>query len=184
MQVKKGLRLTENWYVLQSHPRKEELLCQQAITLGVESYFPQIPAFPVNPRARKYKPYFPGYLFVRLNLANSSLSTFQWMLYAVGLVSFGGEPAVVVDAFIHLLRQKIDSLIPPRGEGSSRPIKPGEPVVITSGPFTHYAAIFDSSISGTKRVRVLLQMLNDRILPVELDVNQLGKRVSKNRPKM
>jgi transcriptional antiterminator RfaH len=170
------MSLSENWYVLQSHVRKEELLCHQVTTQGVESYFPQIPAFPVNPRARSYKPYFPGYLFVHIDLASSGLSTFQWMPYAVGLVSFGGEPAVVPDAFIYLLRQKIDALTPPRGETLPLAIKPGEPVMITSGPFARYAAVFNTSISGTKRVRVLLKMLNNRYLPIELNADQVGKQ--------
>jgi transcriptional antiterminator RfaH len=34
---------------------------------------------PVNPRARKTRPYFPGYLFVQADLAAVGLVEFRWM---------------------------------------------------------------------------------------------------------
>ena len=38
-----------------------------------------------------------------------------------------------------------------------------------------YRAIFDTRIRGTERVRVLLEMLSDRFVPMELDVGLLEK---------
>jgi transcriptional antiterminator RfaH len=166
--------LAFNWYVLHSHPHKEDLLWQQVLVQGIEVFNPRIPAHPVNPRARKIKPYFPGYMFVRVDLTESGLSTFRYMPYATGLVAFGGEPATVSDGFIYLLRQQVDKINVSGGE-IFQDLNKGDAVVIQSGPFTQYKAIFDYRIHGTERVRILLKMLNERLIPIELNVNQIDK---------
>jgi transcription antitermination factor NusG len=50
----------------------------------------------------------------------------------------------------------------------------GDPVKITSGPFAGYEAIFDLSLKGSDRVRVLLEILR-RQVPVELDAGSIRK---------
>ncbi len=166
--------MSKSWYALHSHPRKEGALYRQATAAGFEAYFPYIPAHPVNPRASKIKPYFPGYMFVRANLAEVGITTFQYMPNATGLVSFGGEPAVVPDSLIRAIQKRVDEITMQGGEVFLN-LKPGETVIIQSGPFAQYRAIFDERIPGTARVRVLLKMLNDRNLPLELDEGLIDK---------
>jgi transcription antitermination factor NusG len=166
--------MTKSWYALHSHPRKENALYRQASASGIEAYFPYIPAHPVNPRASKIKAYFPGYMFVRVDLAEVGLTIFRYMPNATGLVSFGGEPAVVPDSLIRAIQKRVDEITMQGGEVFLN-LKPGETVVIQSGPFAQYQAIFDERIPGTARVRVLLKMLNDRNLPVELDEGLIDK---------
>jgi transcription antitermination factor NusG len=167
--------MTENWYALHSHPRKENQLHQQVLLRNIETYYPRIPVHPVNPRARKIKPYFPGYMFIYVDLEVTGLSMFQWMPFAVGLVSFGGEPSIVPGAVIQLLRQKVGEIVVAGGQ-LFRDLAPGDPVTIQSGPFARYSAIFDMRISGTDRVRVLLKMLNDRLVPIDLPVSFIEKK--------
>jgi len=76
------------WYVLQSKPQKEGLLCEPLCLRGIETYYPRIRFKTVNPRARKMKSYFPGYLFVQLDLKQTDLASLRWLPGAVGLVSF------------------------------------------------------------------------------------------------
>ncbi|PIU33441.1 transcription/translation regulatory transformer protein RfaH, partial [Candidatus Shapirobacteria bacterium CG07_land_8_20_14_0_80_39_12] len=57
-----------NWYVLHSKPNKEELLWEQLNIRKVETFYPRIRVQTVNPRARKVKAYFPGYVFVHVDL--------------------------------------------------------------------------------------------------------------------
>jgi transcription antitermination factor NusG len=166
--------MTQLWYALHSHPRKEAALYRQATAAGIETYYPYIPSHPVNPRASKIKSYFPGYLFVRVNLIEVGMAIFQYMPNASGLVSFGGEPAVVPDSLIRAIRQRVDEIYEQGGEIYAT-LKSGDPVIIQSGPFAQYQAVFDDRISGTARVRVLLKMLNDRILPLELDEGQIDR---------
>lgn len=163
------------WYTIHSHPHKEDLLWQQALSRGVEVFYPRIRVYPVNPRSRKIVPYFPGYLFVYSNLEEIGLSFFQWMPYATGLVSFGGEPAVVPENLIHALKQRMVQIEENGGELFDS-LRPGDLVTISAGPFAGYEAIFDLRLPGSERVRVLLQMLNRRLLPVEIDAGQVEKK--------
>jgi transcriptional antiterminator RfaH len=169
--------MPSSWYAIHSHPNKEDLLWQQILARGFESFYPRIRVHPVNPRARKIKAYFPGYLFVRTDLEVSGLSVFQWMPFATGLVGFGGEPVVVPEGIIAGIRQRIGEIADAGGE-LFEGLKPGDPVVIHSGPFSGYEAIFDVRLAGSERVRVLLKMLNERRVPLDLDAGQIEKKNS------
>ena len=76
-----------HWYVLRSKPNKEKLLWEQLNIREVETFYPQIRVQTVNPRARQVKAYFPGYVFVRVDLDEVGLSILQWMPGAIGFVS-------------------------------------------------------------------------------------------------
>lgn len=161
------------WYVLQSHPRREEFLYQHVLSLGYDGYYPSIRVHPVNPRARKIVPYFPGYIFVHIDLVSIGDSVFKWMPYAKGLVSFGGEPAVLQDSAVHSISahllelNKSDSI-------SSDDLKPGQRVEIHSGIFKGHEGIFDVRLSGGQRVRVLLNFLSQTsTIPVVLPTGDI-----------
>lgn len=167
--------MTNSWYALRSKPRKEEVLWRQTNAQGFEVFFPRLRIQPVNPRSKKFKPYFPGYMFVWVDLDKVGRSTFQWMPHAIGLVSFGGEPASVPDNLILVLRKRVDEINTAGGEIFDG-LKPGDPVRISDGPFAGYEALFDTRLPGTERVRVLIQMLSDRHLPVELRSGQIERK--------
>jgi transcription antitermination factor NusG len=164
-----------HWYALRSKPRKEDVLWRQLRAEDYEVFYPRIRVNPVNPRARKLVPYFPGYLFVQVDIDEIGLSTFQWMPHAIGLVNFDGEPASVPDNLIYAIRKRTEEITAAGGEFFDG-LKPGEQVVISAGPFTGYEAIFDARIPGSERVRVLIQMLSDRRLPVELKAGQVERK--------
>jgi transcriptional antiterminator RfaH len=167
--------MAEFWYALRSKPRKEEVLWQQLLARDVEVFFPRIRVHPVNPRSRKLRPYFPGYMFVYVDIEEVGLSKFNWMPHAIGLVSFDGEPATVPENLIHLVRTRVDEIAAAGGEFYDG-LKSGEPVRISSGPFAGYEAIFDTRLPGTERVRVLIQMLSERNIPVELKAGQVERK--------
>ena len=169
--------MTKSWYVLHSHPNKEDLLWQQLLAREIEVFYPRIQANPVNPRARKIKPYFPGYLFVCTDLEKLGLSTLQWMPYSTGLVMFGGEPSALLESIVQVIRQRVDEINTAGGEVLDA-LKPGDRVVIQEGPFEGYEGIFDVRLSGKERVRVLLEMLGARKVPVELKAGQIHKKDS------
>jgi transcriptional antiterminator RfaH len=163
------------WYALHSHPHKEDLLWHQVESRGIEAFYPRVKVPVVNPRARKIRPYFPGYLFVHVDLEQTGISVLNWMPYSTGLVSFGGEPSIVSDALIHALEKRIGQINAAGGEVFEN-LKPGDPVVIQDGPFAGYEAIFDIRLSGSERVRVLLKLLSSRNLPLELQAGQIRKK--------
>src|SRR5271157_1421041 len=153
--------MTSAWYVLHSKPNKEEFLYDQLQANRLEAFCPHIRVQPVNPRARKIKPYFPGYVFVLLDLENVKTSALAWMPGANGLVSFDGHPANVPENLVHAIRRRVNEINTAGGE-LLESLRPGETVVIQDGPFAGYQAIFDSRSSGADRVRVLLTLLRKR----------------------
>jgi len=166
------------WYALRSKPRKEEVLWRQLRAQEFEVFFPRIRVHPVNPRSRKLLPYFPGYMFVNVNLEEVGLSTFQWMPHAIGLVSFDGEPSPVPENLIYAINKRVEEIAAAGGEFFDG-IKPGDTVKINTGPFAGYEAIFDARLPGSERVRVLIQMLSDRRIPVELRAGQVEQKKGK-----
>jgi transcriptional antiterminator RfaH len=167
--------MTLHWYALRSKPRKDELVWHQLKARSIECFFPRLKVNPVNPRARKVKPYFPGYIFVKVDLDDIGISSFRWMPHTLGLVAFGGEPATVPENLIHAVEKRIKDINEVGGEVFDG-LKSGDKIWIHSGPFSGYGAIFDSRIPGKERVRVLLQFLEDpRKVQIELDASQIRK---------
>ena len=164
--------MTSAWYVLHSKPNKEEFLFDQLQANRMEAFCPHIRVQPVNPRARKVKPYFPGYVFVWLDLENVKTSALGWMPGASRLVSFDGHPADVPENLVQAIRRRVNEINDAGGE-LLESLRPGEKVVIQDGPFAGYQAIYDSRLSGVDRVRVLLTLLQKRQVPLELAVGQI-----------
>jgi transcriptional antiterminator RfaH len=163
------------WYVLRSKPNKEDFFWGQLLAHRIEVYYPCIRAKTVNPRARKVRPYFPGYLFIHVDLENVTISFLNWMPGSRGLVSFDAQPACVPDALILTIRQRVDQI----NAAAAAPLpnwQPGEVVIIQDGPFAGQEAIFDACLSGNQRVRVLLSLLRGRQLPIELPGTQIEQK--------
>jgi len=163
-----------SWYAMRSKPNKEDFLAGQLEAYGVEVFFPRLRITPVNPRSRKVRPFFPNYLFVHVDLDEVNVSTLRWMPGASGLVSFDGEPASVPDPLIAALERQLD-LLNVASRELTKDLKPGDPVTVLDGPFAGYDAIFDVRLSGHDRVRVLLNFLQARQVPVELQSGQIRR---------
>jgi len=155
------------WHVIRSKPNREDFLARELESRAVEVYFPCLRVHPVNPRARRYKPYFPGYLFIHVDLDQTNPSAFERVPGAANLVSFGGEVSSIPDNMVHAIRCKVDEINASGGEKAEE-WHPGDVVEIDQGPFAGYSAILDATLSGSERVRVLLRMLQKRELPVEM----------------
>lgn len=139
----------------------------------METYFPCLDAKPVNPRARKWRPYFPGYLFVRANLIDLGFSAIQYMPYSVGLVEFGGAPAIIPDEIIQSLQKNL-SLKSNREEKNY--LLPGTVLTINKGPFAGYEAILNTSLPSSDRIRILLQLIKGRQVTVELPISYVQRK--------
>lgn len=161
------------WQVLQSKPNNENFIAKQLEFEEVEYFLPQLKVHPVNPRCRKIKPYFPGYLFVKLDLSQDKALTLGRMPGAIGWVLLGGEIATVPEYLINEIGQHVNK-INMAGGLEYKGIKKGDVVKVHSGPFEGYEAIFDASIDGQERVRVLLTMMQKRVLSVELPVGYIS----------
>ena len=68
--------------------------------LQLDAYYPCLRVRNERTRSYKSKPYFPGYLFVNVDLDITGTSTLQWIPGSLGLITFGGTPAVfLMDCF-------------------------------------------------------------------------------------
>jgi len=161
------------WYAFQSKARKEQLLCEQLHIRNIDTFFPCLHVRPVNPRARKNQPYFPGYVFGRVDLERAGRSIMDWIPGAIGIVNFGGEPAPVADHLINTLQRHLETINVSRGAFSKRFLQ-GDVVAIDKGPFAGYEAIFDAHLPGRDRVEVLLKVLQGSQIRVVLPIEQIS----------
>jgi transcriptional antiterminator RfaH len=138
----------------------------------MEIFAPRIRVQTVNPRARKIKSYFPGYVFVHLDLEKTGTFSMQYIPGAAGLVTFVGEAADVPDGLMHANQQRVEEINNAGGELFDV-LKIGATVVIHSGPFAGNEALFDARLPGSDRVRVLLKLLKNRQMLVDLPAGQI-----------
>lgn len=164
-----------NWYVIQSKPRKEQFLYERLRIVGLEAFCPYIRVKPANPRARRLRPYFPGYLFARVDLARTDRPFLQRMPGAVGLVMFGGEPAEVSEHLVNALRDHVEA-INAGGRENPQLFRQGDAVMIRNGPFSGYEAIFDADLPGQRRAQVLLSFVQGYSMKLELPVEHIDAK--------
>jgi transcription antitermination factor NusG len=74
----------------------------------------------------------------------------------------------VPESLIFTLRQRLDDLAAALLQTIAPRLRKGDAVAIQDGAFMGYEAIFDLYLAGTDRVRVLLQFLENRPIPVEM----------------
>jgi transcription antitermination factor NusG len=167
--------MTPQWYALHCKPMKEALLWEQLSLHEIEGYYPRIRVQPANPRARKIKPYFPGYVFGRVDLEQTNMTTLWWMPGSAGIVSFDGMPSHVPEVMIAAIRRRVDEINAAGGELFDG-LKTGDVLTVQEGPFKGYEAIFDARLSGDDRVRVLLKLLTRGQVRLELPGRQIRRK--------
>jgi transcription antitermination factor NusG len=168
-----------NWYAIQSKPNKEDALYSQLESQGFEVFYPCIRVHPINPRSKKIRAYFPGYMFVNVDLEKVGISTLQFMPFARGMVAFEHEPATVPVVLLQAIRKRVQEVNIAGGEVFDG-LQKGDSVMIQEGPFAGYEAIFDVRLPGSERVRVLIKLLSQRQVPVELAVAQIKQQQRKD----
>lgn len=166
--------MDDKWYALRVKPRKERAVYERLQAKDIDAYFPVVRVKPKNPRAAKKKPYFPGYMFVNVDLEQIGSNTFNWMPGTIGLVSFDGEPASVPEKLILELKERL-AKIEEAGGLELQGLKSGDRVRIIEGPFAGYEAIFDSRLPGKDRIQVLLAFLSQHPHPLKLDADEIRK---------
>lgn len=142
------------WYPLYTKPRAEARVAEALSARGVEAWLPRL-AFHDRQGTQVVRPFFPRYLFARLDWEEGGAVSVRWTPGLTSLVAFDGCPAWLADERMAYLRQRLDGL-----DGDAyMALKPGDRVRITSGPFRDLDAIFDRQLNGRERVAVLLEIL-------------------------
>lgn len=156
------------WYVMHSKPQKELFLLNQLHSNRIEAYLPML-----NSRTTgKARPFFPGYLFICVDIAITGISELLWIPGSKGVVCYGGTPASVPDQFIQRLKQEMETI---DAEPHTRMLryKDGDLVKICSGPFEGFQAVFNQYLPEQDRVRLLLRTLAENSIYLEVPASQL-----------
>ena len=157
-----------HWYALYTKPRKEHQVDATLRGQGIETYLPTVQR-KVRRRDRPDRVvYFPCYLFARVDLTVVPRSTIDWMPGIRRIVGSGGQPAVIDDEIVEMVRQRL-ATIEDVGYGH---LKQGDRVRIVSGPLRDLEAVFDKPMSAANRVRILLDVVG-RMTPVEIDYSEI-----------
>jgi transcriptional antiterminator RfaH len=165
---------TKEWYAVQTKPHSEFLASKVLDAVPeVRAYLPNLRVNPVNPRARKVRPFFPGYLFVCADLDQVGRSAIQWSAGVTRIVGSGETPLSIPERVIAEIRYRVDQTqrTDPLGAGL---FKHGDRVRITAGPFEGYEGMFDARLGGQTRSRILLEFVG-RLTAAELDIRTLEK---------
>jgi len=162
----------EQWYTLYTKPNAEYQVAEALRQRGIQTYLPEIETGRQDKR-RRQQPFFPCYLFVKVDLKAIGLSAVQWTPGLRRLVAFGEQPVPLPEAVINLIRQQLGEL-EAGGGWPAHPFKPGDTVGITAGPFRNMLAIFEGPTQPGRRVQVLLAILG-HLSRVQLDPADLTK---------
>jgi transcriptional antiterminator RfaH len=106
------------------------------------------------------RPFFPRYLFVKLDLAVDSWRAIRSTVGVSDIVCFSERPAPLPAGVIETLRRQENAQGLIEYAGSS--LKPGDSVVVLSGPFAHQLGQC-SNVSDNERVAILLDLLGRKV---------------------
>jgi transcription antitermination factor NusG len=157
------------WNVLHVAPHAEVPVRKFLGVQGIEAYAPQFAppprTRPGSIRDRKQRWVFPGYVFFRVADGFGRWDIIRWAPGVRQVLQQDAAPALLADAVVERIRQRLAdrSLVQPAAR-----FRPGQPVIIQSGPLRMLDAIFDRKLDAPERVQVLVQLLG-RSLAVQLD---------------
>lgn len=146
------------WYVAQTHPNKESRAIQHLVGQGFSTFFPRFRKREVRRSADqvRLKPVFPGYVFVRLDLAAQSWWSIRSTRGVRALVGprLGQPQAVPEPVMTYLFRRCQDEVMITLADA----LQPGDLVQINTGPlFNRIATVAALPASG--RVALLFELL-------------------------
>jgi transcriptional antiterminator RfaH len=161
---------THSWYVVRTHCREEARAEANLAAGGFPTFFPRMKIDRRRKRANEVEPLFPQYIFVRFD-ANTSLRSVCFARGVQTVVKFGGSLARMDDGAIKLLQSRVDA------DGFVRvgeELRPGDRILIESGPFASLIGVIERHVSDKERVMVLLNGIGGG-MRVEVPVECLHK---------
>lgn len=150
------------WYVVHAHPREEFKALSHLRRQNYQVYLPRYAKMIRHARKseRVIRPFFPRYLFVRLDLAINGWRAIRSTVGVNDIVCFGEQPAPLPAGVIDALEgQESEGLIEVTNKNA---IKPGDNVVVLEGPFARQIGLC-VSVSDQERVAILLDLLGRKV---------------------
>lgn len=161
----------KQWYALFTKPNTERRVTFSLRLNDIETFFPEIKASNQGDKLVG-KPFFPSYLFIRIDLDVQNPNHWRWIPGVRKLVTYGDRPVPIPDEVINLIRINIAKK-ETQGVKLAHNLKPGDVVRIQNSPFKDMLAIFEGPMTPSERVYVLLTAMNKsvrlRIPPSDLE---------------
>ncbi|MCD6569690.1 MAG: hypothetical protein J7L53_03205 [Deltaproteobacteria bacterium] len=163
----------KKWFVAQTNLREDYIASSNLKQLGVVVYQPLMQKYVFHARKKTLKTYplFPNYIFVHISTMVEDLHKIRWCRGVKRLLIDNYTPIPIEDEFINSLKamENESGII-------KRPVKfkSGDIVRVRSGPMKDIYGIFESWDSDEGRVRILIEMVNNRA-KVILDASLLEK---------
>ena len=146
------------WYVVRTKPHQELLAWVNLERQRYQCFCPQVKHWRIRYGKRQLceAAFFPGYLFIRLDLASMNTAPIRSTRGVSGLVSFGSCIMPVPEDVINVIRMRIsdDGFI----TGEQSDFICGQEVHVEDGPMTGIDAIFKAK-KGEDRALLLLNIL-------------------------
>ncbi len=160
------------WYLVHAQGRRERIAEVNLAQQGYTCFLPLERRTVRHARKRQVvkAAYFPGYLFVELDLERQAWRPINSTVGVLRLVVTRNTPQPVPQPVIDGLRTLADE------EGVldlSRNLQPGDPVRVTLGPFADQIGQV-AALRGTDRVQVLLGIMQQTVT-VECDRGDLAR---------
>ena len=144
------------WVVLYTKPNAEARVARALHDRDIEVFLPTVKQ---RRRGRWQEwPFFPCYLFARVDFQRVGYSTVAWTPGLRWVVTFASKPAVMPDEAVEAIRQRLLEI---DGQGGlpAHGLQPGDTVRFKSGPLRGLHAVFEGPMKLAERVRVLIQFL-------------------------
>ena len=153
----------DRWFLVHSRPGRETLASQHLQRQAFEVFLPRIMKSVRHARRLEIRlaPYFPGYLFVRLDPGRDRWRSVNGTLGVAYLAPPGGAPQPVPEGIVEALLASADR----NGLNSGQHLSHGQSVRMMAGPFAEQIGTIDR-LDGNGRVRVLLEIMGG-IVPVD-----------------
>lgn len=146
----------DQWYTLYTKPNAEYQVADTLKRHGIETYLPEYRSGR-SLATSQTKPFFPCYLFIKIDLDEIGISTVSWTPGLRRIIAFDDQPLPMPDELIEFIQRRLES-----GMYDDLPrqrFEPGEPVRIIDGPFAGMEAVFERATNPAERVQVLLTIL-------------------------
>lgn len=144
------------WFVIRCKPRRESQAAEALAARKLSVYLPLVLEPAAGGKEAKH-PLFPGYLFVRCQLARH----YRLVTYCPGVASFlrfGERFAALEEHLVQFFKNReVAGVIPLRE--AVRPVTRGTRARVISGPFRGLEGIVDRYIPARQRVRLMLTTL-------------------------
>jgi len=160
------------WYVVRTKPKSEERARSYLEQNGINTFLPwmETSQFNSGKAIKMLKPLFPGYIFVQFDLMQN-YPLVKWGKGVNKILGFGKYPTPIADEVVSIIRSRTgEKNIVKRAYDLSK----NDHIRITSGPLKDLLGIFERWVSGSERVKVLLNLIGYQP-QVELHYSQVEK---------